>query len=54
MMDESLLAPCNVYCGNCSVYRRGVCLGCSVLGEKRDRVGWVFCDILPLRQGQGV
>jgi hypothetical protein len=44
-MDESLLAPCNVYCGNCAVYRRGGCLGCRVMGEKREREGGVFCDI---------
>lgn len=42
MMDESLLAPCNVYCGNCAVYRKVGCLGCRVMGEKRDSEGKVF------------
>ena len=45
MMDESLLAPCNVYCGNCAVDRKVGCLGCRVMGEKRDSEGKVFCDI---------
>ncbi len=45
MMDISLLSPCNAYCGNCAVYKKGKCLGCKTMGEKRESEGKVFCII---------
>ena len=44
-MDTSLLAPCNVYCGNCAVYKKGKCLGCIEESKKTQIKTKVFCDI---------
>ncbi len=44
-MDLSLLSPCNVYCGNCVVYKKGKCLGCARESEEAGAKGKVFCDI---------
>ena len=44
-MDRNLLAPCNVYCGNCAVYKKGKCLGCVEQSKKAEAEGKVFCDI---------
>jgi len=44
-MDLRLLGPCNVYCGNCAVYKKGKCLGCKEESEKAGAIGKVFCDI---------
>jgi hypothetical protein len=52
MMDESLFAL-NVYCGNCAVYRKGGCLGCRAMGEKREKEGRVFCDIFLCTRDRG-
>lgn len=44
-MDMSLLSPCNVYCGNCILYKKNKCLGCAKETAKRETGGKVFCDI---------
>jgi hypothetical protein len=44
-MEVGLLSPCNYYCGNCAVYKRGKCLGCARATEKARAEGRVFCDI---------
>ena len=44
-MDASLLAPCNIYCGNCVIYRKNKCLGCRRETEIAEARGKVFCDI---------
>ena len=44
-MDTSLLSPCGVYCGNCAVYKKGKCLGCSEESKKAETTEKVFCDI---------
>ena len=44
-MDTSLLAPCNVYCGNCAIYKKGKCLGCAEESKKTEIKTKVFCDI---------
>lgn len=44
-MNSSLLSPCNYYCGNCIVYKKGKCLGCPRATEKAQAEGRVFCDI---------
>jgi hypothetical protein len=44
-MDISLLAPCNVYCGNCALYKKSKCLGCAEESKKAESAGKVFCDI---------
>jgi len=44
-MDANLLSPCNYYCGNCIVFKRGKCLGCTRASEKAQIEGRVFCDI---------
>ena len=44
-MHRSLLSPCNVYCGNCALYKKGKCLGCAEQSKKAESKGEVFCDI---------
>ena len=44
-MDTSLLAPCNVYCGNCAVYKKEKCLGCAEESKTAEIKEKVFCDI---------
>ncbi len=44
-MDPNLLSPCNYYCGNCIVHKKGKCLGCPKASEKAHAEGRVFCDI---------
>lgn len=44
-MYMSLLSPCNVYCGNCALYKRDKCLGCAEESRKAEAEGKVFCDI---------
>lgn len=44
-MDMSLLSPCNVYCGNCILFKKNKCLACARESEKRETEGKVFCDI---------
>jgi len=44
-MNPTLLSPCNYYCGNCAVYKRGKCLGCTKATEKARAEGTTFCDI---------
>jgi len=44
-MDTSLLAPCNVYCGNCAVHRKGKCLGCLGESKTAEINGKLFCNI---------
>jgi hypothetical protein len=44
-MNLALLAPCNYYCGNCILYKKNKCLGCSKETEKAKAQGKTFCDI---------
>lgn len=44
-MNVKLLAPCNVYCGNCAVYKKNKCLGCDEQSKKAKAEEKVFCDI---------
>jgi len=44
-MDTTLLSPCNVYCGNCAVYKKSRCSGCAEESKKAETSGKVFCDI---------
>lgn len=44
-METNLLAPCNYYCGNCILYKKDKCLGCTKASEKAEAEGRVFCDI---------
>ena len=44
-MDMRLLSSCNVYCGNCILYKKNKCLGCAKETAKRETEGKVFCDI---------
>jgi hypothetical protein len=53
-MDESLLTPCNVYCGSCAVYKKGRCLGCVEQSRKAAAQGKVFCDIYLCANGKGL
>jgi hypothetical protein len=53
-MDESLLAPCNVYCGSCAVYKKSRCLGCAEQSRKAAAQGKVFCDIYLCANGKGL
>jgi hypothetical protein len=45
MLDKTLLGPCNYYCGNCIVFKKGKCPGCAEASEKAQAEGRVFCDI---------
>ncbi|MEM2117529.1 MAG: DUF3795 domain-containing protein [Candidatus Bathyarchaeia archaeon] len=45
MMEAGLLTPCNYYCGNCIMYKKSKCLGCSKATEKASAEGRIFCDI---------
>jgi len=44
-METNLLSPCNVYCGNCAVYKIGECQGCPEENRRAEAEGKVFCDI---------
>jgi len=44
-MNTNMLSPCNYYCGNCAVHKKGKCLGCAKASEKAQSEGKVFCDI---------
>lgn len=44
-MNTNLLAPCNYYCGNCTLYKKNKCSGCRKETEKDKTEGKVFCDI---------
>lgn len=50
-MESSLLSPCNFYCGNCAVFKRGKCLGCAKATEKAKTEGRVFCDVSVCARG---
>jgi hypothetical protein len=45
MMNTTLLSPCNYYCGNCIVYKKNKCLGCTKQSEKARKEGRVFCEV---------
>jgi hypothetical protein len=51
-MDTRLLAPCNVYCGYCTIHKRGKCLGCAEESKKAETTGKVFCDIYSCAKDQ--
>lgn len=40
-----LLAPCNIYCGNCAIYKKGKCLACAEESKAAETRGKVFCNI---------
>ncbi|MEM2917098.1 MAG: DUF3795 domain-containing protein [Candidatus Bathyarchaeia archaeon] len=44
-MDANLLSPCNVYCGNCALFRKGKCLGCAEESSKAEAADKMFCDV---------
>jgi len=44
-MDTSLLGPCNVYCGNCALPKKGKCLGCAE--ESKNIVACSDCRDYP-------
>jgi len=44
-MNVNWVSPCNIYCGNCAVHKKGKCSGCAEESRNAQAEGKVFCDI---------
>jgi hypothetical protein len=53
-LDETLLAPCSVYCSLCIVYKTTKCLGCAKQSKTAEAKGKVFCDIYTCARGKNL
>lgn len=44
-INKKLFAPCGVYCGACSAYNKGSCLGCRSGSTKQKRISKSACKV---------